>query len=139
MTTLHDGAPLCTNLIDIYQARPSAPPPPESHAQALAISLITERHVENERLQAERRKNHYAVMLEALNPKCITTVSDRTGGHQCRVSSVVGSKYCKRHLDGEVCRRRSTSPHHHPPFVCLHIVDRLSPLRRRSTSTLPRP
>jgi hypothetical protein len=95
--------PQATNLLDIYRARPSAPPPHESTTQERAIAVITERHVENERLQAERRRKRYAELLEACNPKCITTIYDRTGGHQCGNHALVGGKYCKRHLDVEVC------------------------------------
>jgi hypothetical protein len=95
------GAPP-TNMLSIYKAQVSAPPPPENTEQERAIVLITTQHVENERLHAERRRKRYSEMLEACNPKCITTIDDRTGGHQCGNHALVGGKYCKRHLDVEV-------------------------------------
>jgi hypothetical protein len=98
------------NMLDIYRARPSAPPLHESTTQEHAIAAITERHVENERLHAERRRKRYAEMLDAINPKCITTINDRTGGHQCTSHAVVGGKYCKRHLDMEVRRFAPCAP-----------------------------
>jgi hypothetical protein len=114
-----------TNLTGIYNARVSAPPAPEDTEQARAIGLITGRLVENERLHAERRRKRYSDMLEAFNPKCITTIDDRAGGHQCGNHSI-GGKYCKRHLDVEVCAR-------HPPpparaLVCCRLRHRSSRL-----------
>jgi hypothetical protein len=72
-----------TNMLSIYKARVSAPPPPEDAEQERAIVFLTTQHVENERLHAVRRRKRYNEMLEACNPKCITTIDDRTGGHQC--------------------------------------------------------
>jgi hypothetical protein len=70
-----------TNILGLHQRRASAPPPPENAEMERAIAILTTKNVENERLHAHRRLKRYSEMLEVVNPKCLTTISDRTGGH----------------------------------------------------------
>jgi hypothetical protein len=93
------------DLVAIYQSRTTAPPPIESDTQERELDIITTLHVDNERLHAQRRAKRYEELLTAINPKCLTSIKGRGGGHQCAYNAVPGGKYCKRHLGVEVCTR----------------------------------
>jgi hypothetical protein len=95
-------APL--DLVSIYKSRSCAPPPIESDTQKRQLDAITSMHVDNERLHAQQRAKRYEELVNAANPKCLTTIKARGGGHQCTYNTVPGARHCKRHLDVMVCR-----------------------------------
>jgi hypothetical protein len=112
------------NLVTIYKSRITAPPPIESDTQERELNILTAIQVGNEQLHQQRRAKRYEELLDALNPKCLMTIKDRGGGHQCAYNAVPGGKYCKRHLGVAVCVRvaLSLSPVCRSTWACL-LVD----------------